>query len=112
MLGCLKISSCSGQAVTYSAHIDTRVSFQAVWDKTAERLAINIKPVETTLDKVNVAVCFLNFCVLFYSTELFIDNRISHTVIVPMILPKICIDFCRAVNLHGTCGGSKSGKAF
>ena len=51
--------------MTYSAHIDTRVSFQALWDKKAERLAINIKPVETTLEDVNVVVCFLTselFC--------------------------------------------------
>jgi hypothetical protein len=27
-LGCLKISSCGGQIVTYSAHIDMQVAFQ------------------------------------------------------------------------------------
>ena len=27
-LGCLKISSCGGQIVTYSAHIDMKVAFQ------------------------------------------------------------------------------------
>ena len=55
-LGCLKISSCSGQIVTYSSNIDTKVSFKAVWNKTTEKLSINIKPVETRLGNVNVAV--------------------------------------------------------
>ena len=56
LLGCLKISSCSGQIVTYSANIDTKVSFKAIWDNTTENLSIKIKPVETRLDDVNVAV--------------------------------------------------------
>ena len=57
LLGCWKISSCNGQIVTYHANIDTKVSFQAAWDKNKERLAINIKPVETTLEDVNVSGC-------------------------------------------------------
>ena len=56
LLGCLKISSCSGQIVTYSANIDTKVSFRAIWDEKTEKLAIKIKPVETSLNDVNVAV--------------------------------------------------------
>ena len=56
LLGCLKISSCSGQIATYSANIDTKVSFKALWNKTTEKLSINVKPVETRLDNVNVAV--------------------------------------------------------
>ena len=56
LLGCLKISSCSGSIVTYSANIDTKVSFRAIWDNSTEKLAIKIKPVETSLNDVNVAV--------------------------------------------------------
>ena len=57
LLGCLKISSCSGSIVTYSANIDTKVSFRAIWDNTTDKLAIKIKPVETALKDVNVAGC-------------------------------------------------------
>ena len=56
LLGCLKISSCNGQVVTYSANIDTKVSFQVLWEKTQEKMAITIKPVETELEDVRVQV--------------------------------------------------------
>ena len=61
LLGCLKINSCSGQIVTYSANIDTKVSFTAVWNNSTEKLAIKIKPVETKLNDVNVAVSRNNY---------------------------------------------------
>ena len=63
LLGCLKISSCSGQIVTYSAMIDTQVSFSVKWNREEDRLAVHIKPVETFLHNVSVAVsCTTNGC--------------------------------------------------
>ena len=91
LLGCLKISSCAGQIVTYSAMIDTQVSFQVLWDQTEERLSVKIKPVETYLHNVNVAVSILKF---FYSPVLHLYGTST-------------ID--RVASPLGIFGGSKSG---
>lgn len=57
LLGCLKMNSCNGQIVTYSAHIDFQISIQVFWNKQEDRMSINIKPVDTKLNNVNVAGC-------------------------------------------------------
>ncbi len=57
LLGCLKLSSCKGQIVTYSANVDFRVAFQVFWRDDRGRLSVNIKPVETTLENVQVRGC-------------------------------------------------------
>ena len=81
LLGCLKISSCSGQIATYSANIDTKVSFKALWNKTTEKLSINVKPVETRLDNVNVAVRQESLNMLrnvFFTIKIYVSLTISN----------------------------------
>ncbi len=56
-LGCLKMNSCKGQTVTYSANVDCKVSFQVFWKDDEKRLSVNIKPVDTKLNDVNVNGC-------------------------------------------------------
>ena len=93
LLGCLKINSCSGQIVTYSANIDTKVSFRAIWDKTTEKLSIKIKPVETSLEDVNVAVSSK-----IYSTHALKCDYFNHACLHEIICYVISY---RAVNLPG-----------
>ena len=54
LLGCLKLTSCSGEIVTYTAYIDLELSIQVLWRN--DRMAILIKPVNTAINDVNVAV--------------------------------------------------------
>jgi hypothetical protein len=54
LLGCLKMTSCNGQIVTYSANIDMEIAIQVLWNK--DRMSINLKPIHTELHDVNVAV--------------------------------------------------------
>ena len=56
-LGCMKITSCGGQTVTYSAAIDMRVSFEVNWDDVTKKISVTIKPVNTDLLEVNVVGC-------------------------------------------------------
>lgn len=56
-LGCLKMNSCNGQIVTYSGNVDFMISFQVFWNERKERLAINIKPVDTVIEDVSVRGC-------------------------------------------------------
>ena len=54
LLGCLKLTSCNGEIVTYTANIDLELSTQVLWiNKT---LSIFIKPVDTAINNVNVQV--------------------------------------------------------
>ena len=54
LLGCLKLTSCNGEIVTYTANIDLELSTQVLWiNKT---LSIFIKPVDTDINNVNVEV--------------------------------------------------------
>lgn len=57
LLGCLKMNSCNGQIVTYSADVDFQIAFQASWDAAEKRLSIQIKPVNTILHDVFVEGC-------------------------------------------------------
>ena len=61
LLGCLKMTSCGGDVVTYRANIDMRLSIQVLWDEESEKMAIKIKPVETDIYDVNVDVTFKFF---------------------------------------------------
>ncbi len=56
-LGCLKMTSCNGQTVTYSANVDCKISFQVFWREDQRRLNIAIKPVDTKLNDVSVRGC-------------------------------------------------------
>jgi hypothetical protein len=49
LLGCLKLNSCNGQIVTYTANIDFSVAFVVDWDKEEKKMSIKIKPVETAI---------------------------------------------------------------
>ena len=61
LLGCLKMTSCGGDVVTYRANIDMRLSIQVLWDEESEKMAIKIKPVETDIYDVNVDVTFQSY---------------------------------------------------
>ena len=54
LLGCLKITSCSGEIVTYTANIDMELSTQVLWKN--DKMSIFIKPVDTAINNVNVQV--------------------------------------------------------
>jgi hypothetical protein len=56
-LGCMKMTSCGGQEVKYSASIDRQVSFEVNWNDTSKKIAVNIRPVNTTLYDVRVLGC-------------------------------------------------------
>jgi len=56
-LGCMKITSCGGQVVTYKGLIDMQVSFQVLWDEEKKRIRVEIRPVDTELSDVNVLGC-------------------------------------------------------
>jgi len=56
-LGCMKISSCGGQIVTYGAHIDMELALQVMWDSRKKKISVFIKPVETVLSNVRVEGC-------------------------------------------------------
>ena len=56
LLGCLKITSCSGEVVTYTANIDMELSTQVLWKN--DKMSILIKPVDTAINNVNVRVSF------------------------------------------------------
>ena len=56
-LGCMKITSCGGQTVTYRGKIDMKMSFQVVWNEEKQRLEVTIRPVDTQLFDVHVAGC-------------------------------------------------------
>ena len=49
LLGCLKLNSCNGKVVTYTAHIDFSIAFAVNWDEEQKRLGIKIKPVQTAI---------------------------------------------------------------
>ena len=48
-LGCMKINSCGGQVVTYSAFIDMYLSFGVNWNETTKKMDVTIRPVNTDL---------------------------------------------------------------
>ena len=48
-LGCMKITSCGGQVVTYSAFIDMYLSFGVNWNETTKKIDVTIRPVNTDL---------------------------------------------------------------
>ena len=48
-LGCMKITSCGGQVVTYSAFIDMFLSFGVNWNETTKKIDVTIRPVNTDL---------------------------------------------------------------
>lgn len=48
-LGCLKLNSCNGQIVTYTADVDFNLAFTVDWDDLNKKLGIKIKPVETAI---------------------------------------------------------------
>ena len=56
-LGCMKITSCGGQVVTYKGKIDMKVSFQVFWNEEKKRVNVKIRPVDTVLSDVNVLGC-------------------------------------------------------
>ena len=56
-LGCMKITSCGGHVVTYSAQIDMKISFKVDWDHNQKKIKVQIKPVDTELRNVNVNGC-------------------------------------------------------
>jgi hypothetical protein len=56
-LGCMKITSCGGQVVTYKGKIDMKVSFQVFWNEEEKRIHVKIRPVDTVLSDVNVLGC-------------------------------------------------------
>lgn len=49
LLGCLKLNSCNGKVVTYTAHIDFSIAFAVNWDEEQKKLGIKIKPVQTAI---------------------------------------------------------------
>ena len=57
LLGCLKLNSCNGKVVTYTADIDFSIALAVNWDEERKKIAIKIKPVQTTIKNVNVAGC-------------------------------------------------------
>ena len=59
LLGCLKMTSCNGEIVTYSSKIDMELSIQVLWRQ--DKMSIFIKPVHTSLHNVNVVVSFTQF---------------------------------------------------
>ena len=82
LLGCLKMTSCGGDVVTYRANIDMRLSIQVLWDQQSEKMAIKIKPVETDIHDVNVDVTF-SLLIFFKnmlrdSTDLFCSCSFLH----------------------------------
>lgn len=56
-LGCMKITSCGGQDVTYKGKIDMKVSFEVLWNEEKKRLGVTIRPVDTQLSDVYVTGC-------------------------------------------------------
>jgi len=56
-LGCLKMSSCGGSIVTYSANIDTRVTFTVKWSDKRKKMDVKVKPLQTQLYDVKVLGC-------------------------------------------------------
>merc|ERR1719208_576933 len=56
-LGCMKITSCGGQVVTYSAFIDMFLSFGVNWNETTKKIDVTIRPVNTDLKDVHVLGC-------------------------------------------------------
>lgn len=55
LLGCLKLTSCNGDIVKYTANIDLELSLQILWIQ--DRIQIKIKPVNTSIHDVNVKGC-------------------------------------------------------
>ncbi len=55
LLGCLKIPSCHGEVVTYTANIDMELSIQVLL--LDSKMSVRIKPVNTAIDNVNVQGC-------------------------------------------------------
>jgi hypothetical protein len=62
-LGCLKISSCGGQIVTYSAHIDMKVAFQGTGSRK------NSVPLEHCVVLCLKPLCISRLQVLAYRTQ-------------------------------------------
>lgn len=56
-LGCMKITSCGGQDVTYKGKIDMKVSFEVLWNEEKKRIGVTIRPVDTQLTDVYVTGC-------------------------------------------------------
>ena len=56
-LGCMKITSCGGQDVTYMGRINMKVSFQVEWNEVKKEIEVTIRPVDTELSDVNVVGC-------------------------------------------------------
>ena len=56
-LGCMKITSCGGQDVTYMGKIDMKIAFQVLWNEKKKAIEVSIKPVDTELSDVNVVGC-------------------------------------------------------
>ena len=56
-LGCMKITSCGGQVVTYRATIDMHLSFEVKFDDETKKIAVVIRPVNTDLNDVTVTGC-------------------------------------------------------
>ncbi|XP_059098796.1 uncharacterized protein LOC131892942 [Tigriopus californicus] len=57
LFGCVKLSSCNGQIVTYKADIDFQIGFQAFWIEEKKKLSFFIKPVNTAINNVEVSGC-------------------------------------------------------
>ena len=80
-LGCMKITSCGGQVVTYSASIDMRVSFEVKWDNQTQKIAVSIRPVNTDLLNVNVAGCRPPWYLWSVTHIIMINQRIEFTIV-------------------------------
>ena len=72
LLGCLKITSCSGEIVTYTANIDMELSTQVLWKN--DKMSIFIKPVDTAINNVNVQVS-LHFNIIDYCFSAYYDRE-------------------------------------
>ena len=56
-LGCMKITSCGGQDVTYRGKIRMKLSFEVQWNEEKKEIEVIIRPVDTELSNVSVAGC-------------------------------------------------------
>ena len=56
-LGCMKITSCGGQDVTYMGKIAMSMAFQVFWNEARKEIEVSIRPVDTELSEVHVAGC-------------------------------------------------------